>query len=894
MAAYPAIAQAILEPLDTSPPIHDWFSRAGTFSELGHNGSTSEATTGTLAELAVASDLAGFGDYVQGRAERVSAVATRQFEELAKEVSFGLTASELKAFRRAIEIRQQTATRALVDDSLYRSLFGIQFPPELWPAQAEAVRGGLLDEATDSWGLAAPTGTGKTFLARMLILNTLREHPGTKVLYIVPNRALVYELTGKLVELFSPLGYVVAAVTPQLIALEEEEASRVLEASVLVLTPEKADMLLRLGDTVFHELSLVIIDEAHHLESSTRGILLEMYLWRLKLLLKGKARFVFLSAVAPNIGDIAGWMGARPGSVVVKTRPTRMRAGVYRIQGRGRTGKGVIEYTDGNSLTAVDSEIEKTDRLQLIQLAYVLGVAGPVLVVVNGKKTCERLASLRAEWIQKRGQPVPLREADEDLLGRLDSRLQREMYDEVPMRDLVAHRVAYHHAGLPPRVRASLEDTIRETQIGFVFATTTLAEGVNFPFSTVIVQSMATREVDYTPGRPARYNPMTPRVFWNIAGRAGRPGFDKEGQVILFEPSLGLDRTQFVIGDYLNAELNSSTPVTSALSEALKQIASAIESNDVSPADLARPILDPDIPKRIQGAVNLVRVSLVHARASKLINTPDDIVESTFAARFIDHGAREAALQFFRAQDNVVTEFLTNESVITDKLTAELGLSIQTLVELRDWARSLADWQIRGMERLLFGGVLNLNQVPYVVGPVAKRMSELEGGRLGGIYSDLIARWLSGVPFVAMKGDMSKIKALGRIEDLITLIFSRVQYLLPWGLYAADRFVEAEGKSRGISYGNTILTMAYLADAGVPSLDALQLVQLDLERTDSARLAAAYRRQGGLNLGLDVVGWIATQEFESLRRVIAGRDNRRLDFDFEQKYEELRKSVQRS
>jgi hypothetical protein len=177
------------------------------------------------------------------------------------------------------------------------------------------------------------------------------------------------------------------------------------------------------------------------------------------------------------------------------------------------------------------------------------------------------------------------------------------------------------------------------------------------------------------------------------------------------------------------------------------------------------------------------------------------------------------------------------------------------------------------------------------VGPVAKRMSELEGAKLGGMYSDLIVHWVSGVPFTAMKGAMEKI-SIARIEDLVSLIFSRVQYLLPWGLFAADRLVEAEAKARRILYDNLILSVAYLADAGVPSLDALRLVNLEFERSDSARLAAEYRRRGGLNLGIDILTWVAVQKFPFLQEIVAGRDNRKLDFDFERKYEALRTTIQ--
>ena len=67
-----------------------------------------------------------------------------------------------------------------------------------------------------------------------------------------------------------------------------------------------------------------------------------MYLWRLKSLIPQHARFVFLSAVAPNIGQLTEWLGAPSRTVFYSRRPTRMRVGVYRI-GRVGTRKGGVD-----------------------------------------------------------------------------------------------------------------------------------------------------------------------------------------------------------------------------------------------------------------------------------------------------------------------------------------------------------------------------------------------------------------------------------------------------------------------------------------------------------------------------------------------------------------------
>jgi superfamily II DNA/RNA helicase len=886
LAGLPAISSAMLQAADLISPLREFFNREKLFAGLQADNSqkppelNGEVPT-HIAESALASDVFSVGQFVQGFSDTSTTRAADFFFNLASELRLDLTATELQAFSAIVKRRANAATRVNVDRNLFESLRKISFPTELWSSQSAAIHGGLIDSKYDSWGLAAPTGTGKSFVARLLIVDALSKSSGKKVLYIVPSRALVYEVSSRLSEALAPLGIEVMAVTPQLVELQKDENKKAEDSSVLVLTPEKADMLLRLGSDFFANLCLVVVDEAHHIESSSRGILLEMYLWRLKQVVPRKSvRFVFLSAVTPNIGEIAAWMGNSPGALVVEQRPTRMRAGVFRIKGKGRGRSGWIDYADGTSIPVFTNDLKSGDKNQLVQLASELGRSGPVLVVAKGKRECEKLAKLLLDFRSSPDQPPKQFSENKtpEEIERLDSRLERELYPEVPMRGLLQGRIAYHHAGLPPRVRVALEDAIRRGFIDFVFATTTLAEGVNFPFSTVIVQSLALREPPEK-GRPVRYHPITPRVFWNIAGRAGRPGYDKEGQVILFEPSLGLEKIRYVIGDYLNPNLSATEPVRSAYLEAIDEIAKGIESGDLASADLGDRILPLNASKRVQGAINLLRVSLIHARASGLDASPEEILEGSFAARFFDTRLKGVAQRVFSQQQKVVTEFLDDPASPSKEIAAELGLSIETLSELKDWVTGLQDWQIKNVQRLFHGGELNANQIRYFLAPVAARMAELEGPRLGGFLSDVIVFWISGAPFFSIRSGLESSTRYGRVEDLVSVVYSRIQYLLPWGLYAADCLLEVEAEKRKIQYDNQLMGMANLADAGVSSFDALRLVHLDFERTDATRLAREYRRRGGIGTGYEIVGWLATTSRVDIEKIVKGQDKRRLDYD---------------
>ncbi len=359
-------------------------------------------------------------------------------------------------------------------------------------------------------------------------------------------------------------------------------------------------------------------------------------------------------------------------------------------------------------------------------------------------------------------------------MARLDSRLEREMYAEVKMRELIRFGVGYHHAGLPPRVREAVEAAITEGLITVVIATTTLADGVNFPFSTVIVQSLAAKDPTFETGRPMSWRVFTPRKFWNIAGRAGRPGSDHEGQVILYEPSLMLEHAGS-IDPYLQPGIREIPPVTSALAAGLSDLRAQVQTGEVSLADLRKAELPEKLPKRTRGVVNLLRVGLAHARATGSQAPGDSYFDATFASRT-----------------------------------------------------------------------------------------------------------MSGPGFSQIKPTTRE----PRLEDLIGLMYSQIQYILPWGLYATDRFVAEESTSRGIDYDKQVTQLAYLVDAGVPDMGALRLTSAGFERTDAARLSTEYLRSAA-RTSTDIIGWLRAQSRERIAGLIRGHDRRRLDYDFDRVLRDL-------
>lgn len=887
LAGQPMMAAALVSNEDGPALLIDFFRRRGAFRSLAGEADPEASGRPAMSQLlrfAACESALSLAKFEHDPDAELN-LETDPLEVAARSIALDMSLTDVKAFNEVVGRRADLSTRLHTPRELLPGLEAIGFPPELWHAQAEALDAGLLDVDRDAWGLAAPTGTGKTFLARLVILHALARRNDAKVLYLVPSKALVYQVSQDLSKALQAVGVAVTAVTPQLAALEGEEQDAIAEASVLVLTPEKADMLLRIGSEFLRDVALVIVDEAHHLEDGTRGVLLELYLARMRHALADQARYVLLSAVAPNIREVAEWMGDNPGAALISDRSTRMKVGIYRVRLEGGRNRGLIDYVDGTQLRLFERGVASGQRKRLVQLAEHLAGAGPVLIISEGPGSAESVAAaLKQRLEENEVPPLSTEELASPTMQRLDSRLEREMYAGVGLRELIRHRVAYHHAGLPPRVREALEDAISENYIQHVVATTTLADGVNFPFSTVIVESLAIRNPTFEAGTRMTYRAVTPRTFWNIAGRAGRPGYDHEGQVILFEMGLGLERVGATIDPYTKPDIEDIPPVTSALATGLAKIYADVERGDLDPAALENPDLPDDLPKATQGVVNLLRVGLAHARATGINDDVEEYFDSTFAARRLPESERAFARRLLRQQQEVLDAYLENPDSASVKMVAELGLSISTLSGLQQFVKDLQDWQLEKLTHVVRGGRIDFEQLPYLLRPVLARMAELEGVRLNGWYSQIVVDWCSGKPFAQIE----RLRDQKRLEDLIKLMYSRIQYILPWGLYATDRFVEEEATLRGMAYAGEVNQLAYLVDAGVPDWAALKLTMSGFERTDAARLARVYWQSREARETADIFGWIGAQNDDYLARIVRGSDRRRLDYDFQRMVDQVR------
>ncbi|MFW6265462.1 MAG: DEAD/DEAH box helicase [Halanaeroarchaeum sp.] len=353
-------------------------------------------------------------------------------------------------------------------------------------------------ETDDNVVISAPTGSGKTALAELAIIEALES--GGTALFVAPMRALTNEKESEW-ERIEALGYSVYVVTGE----RDLNPRRAERADVLVMTPEKVDSATRKHDTPRYafvtDVDVVVIDEVHLLDSRSRGSVLEVVVSRLRRLVD--PRFVALSATMQNIEEVAAWLDAPDETTFdfgSSYRPVDLHAGVE-------------TYTHGENAFA-----DKYRRLYTaLDLAEPhLEEDGQALVFVSSRQDTVKAAETARDEIAKRDIPVGDR-------GDYDFHSRTQVLENDTLRQSVLDGVAFHHAGLSKNDKDLVEEWFKRGRIHLLFSTSTLAWGVNLPARCVVIRD--TKLHDPLEGEVD----MSPLDVLQMIGRAGRPGYDDVG-----------------------------------------------------------------------------------------------------------------------------------------------------------------------------------------------------------------------------------------------------------------------------------------------------------------------------------------------------------------------------
>ncbi|GIV26638.1 MAG: hypothetical protein KatS3mg027_0452 [Bacteroidia bacterium] len=413
----------------------------------------------------------------------------------------------------------------------------------LYPQKESILKGELLNPAHKSLVISLPTSSGKTLIAEYKILQALNnfKQRGGWVAYIVPTKALVNQVYIRLNQDLGSIGLKIekASGVAEIDGFESyliENKGDNTDFDVLVTTYEKLNLLVRqgLGTTENRPLVLTIVDEAHNLEEKQRGLNLEMLLATIKNDCN-EVNFVLLTPDLPNAQDIAQWLGGDRGkSINIQLdwwQPNERIIGALRADGRGNefdiylqtlnTIKGTYQISEkiplikNENSTVKKSDITKS-RINLVKYvsSHILDNKSPIIVLASGIDETYEIADYLFENVNNNYPP----DEDVDLLKKF---VQNELGDDFPLVRYLNKRIAIHSSALPDEIRQLIELLMVEGRLQVLVATTTIAQGINFPVSAVVMGS---------------YNypfigPMPIRDFWNLAGRVGRVGQKSMGWV---------------------------------------------------------------------------------------------------------------------------------------------------------------------------------------------------------------------------------------------------------------------------------------------------------------------------------------------------------------------------
>jgi len=443
---------------------------------------------------------------------------------------------------RAVNSRVTKFVQSAVSHDRQRPIF------EMLPPQRRTLREeGLLGSGHRSVVVSLPTSSGKTFIAEFRILQALNQfdHERGWVAYLAPTRALANQLTIRLRRDFAPLGVIVEKVSPALEVdgiedgmLTERDEGR--QFRILVTTPEKLDLLVRGGweEKIGRPLTLIVVDEAHGLASQTRGLKLELLLATINRECR-YAQFLLLTPFIPNAQDIARWLSPDSNKSIelgVEWSPNDRVIAIARPVRREKRGSFGIrletQHTTRNTLSmpeALDlgderplglswSDVSGSPGKLAAATAQVLQRRGTVIVLVDKPRNSWGVANA----FKVAENRVTDTDADPDLI-HVREFLAEEMGQDFPLISLLEFGIGVHHAGLSEDTRVLVEWLTEQGKLRVLVATTTIAQGVNFPVSGVVFASH-----QYPYGQD-----MPPEDFWNIAGRAGRVDQEDIGIIVL-------------------------------------------------------------------------------------------------------------------------------------------------------------------------------------------------------------------------------------------------------------------------------------------------------------------------------------------------------------------------
>ena len=378
--------------------------------------------------------------------------------------------------------------------------------------------------------VAAPTGAGKTVVGEFAAFSSLAR--GKKCFYTTPIKALSNQKFAEFQERFGE----------HRVGLLTGDTNINSEADILVMTTEVLRNMLYANSSTLTNLGSVVMDEVHYLADKFRGAVWEEVL----IHLMESVQVISLSATVSNAEEFGEWLGEIRGAtevIVSEIRPIPLYQHVLigdrmidlfnepgrinpEILGLEREALRHTKAPRGRRDRFNDSEsrLSRAEIIEKLQRENLL----PAITFIFSRVGCDAAVK------QCLNEGVKLTTTEERIeivatAQRYTQNLAEEDLEVLGYRDWLTaleRGIAAHHAGMLPSFKGAVEDLFKRGLVKAVFATETLALGINMPARTVVLEKL-------TKWNGEAHVSITPGEYTQLTGRAGRRGIDIEGNAVV-------------------------------------------------------------------------------------------------------------------------------------------------------------------------------------------------------------------------------------------------------------------------------------------------------------------------------------------------------------------------
>lgn len=399
-------------------------------------------------------------------------------------------------------------------------------------------------ESENSVLVSAPTGSGKTTIAEFAVFLS-QQHTNSRIFYTAPIKALSNQKFHELCDVYGD---------DQVGVLTGDVNIRG-DAPIVVMTTEVLRNMIYSDSSALNDLRFVVLDEVHYLADKWRGAVWEEII----LHLPAHVRLVSLSATVSNAEEFGDWMHAIRGEtdvILSNHRPVPLYTQVLtdsailpfyldatgELAERGVINPDILQLPGAKNIERADSNrharqrsrgrapVRRTKRMRRSEIASALEQQGllPGIVFIFSRNGCDQAVTqclqdgIRLTTHEER---VKIREVAYEAIKDLEP----EEATLLGVNTWLAgceRGIAAHHAGLLPQFKSVVEQLFQQRLIKLVFATETLALGINMPARSVTIEQLE------------KFNgeqrvPLTSGEFTQLTGRAGRRGIDHEGHALI-------------------------------------------------------------------------------------------------------------------------------------------------------------------------------------------------------------------------------------------------------------------------------------------------------------------------------------------------------------------------